>query len=141
MKGIKYILMVFGLVSVLSVSAQIPTSNWGKLPEARMYSTSTMAYSGSTLPQAAVTGVMVTGSRVGTYSPASKPHPGHVRRLVGEDDGFENEGTGTGDLNNEPTTGKPGEPDPIGDVLWPLLMMACAYAALRYRKREKEQSI
>lgn len=122
MKALRYLLIVMSLVSVLSVKAQ----STAQLPEVQMQSTSVMMSSGSTLPQAATTGAYVTGSTVGSYSPA-KIHPGQPRR-AGEDDGFEDEG-------DEPSTGNPGEPDPIGDVFWPLMLLACAYLIVRVARR------
>ena len=124
MKALRYLLMVVAMVSVLSVKAQ----STAQLPQTQMKSTSVMVGSGSSLPQAATTGAYVTGSTVGSYSPA-KIHPGQPRR-AGEDDGFEDEG-------DEPSTGKPGEPNPIGDAVWPLLALAAAYAVLRVYRRKR----
>ena len=124
MKALRYLLIVMSLVSVLSVKAQ----STAQLPQTQMKSTSVMVGSGSSLPQAATTGAYVTGSTVGSYSPA-KIHPGQPRR-AGEDDGFEDEG-------DEPSTGNPGEPNPIGDAVWPLLALAAAYAVLRVYRRKR----
>ena len=122
MKTLRYLLMVVAMVSVLSVKAQ----STAQLPEAQMQSTSAMVGSGSTLPQAATTGAYVTGSTVGTYSPA-KIHPGNVRRDVG--------GGGTTEDDDDPDN--PGEPFPIGDAVWPLLALAAAYAVLRVYRRKR----
>ena len=124
MKALRYLLMVVAMVSVLSVRAQ----STAQLPEAQMQSTSVMIGSGSALPQAAATGAYVTGTTVGTYSPA-KIHPGHVRRDVGG-------GGSTEDEDEDPDN--PGEPNPIGDAVWPLLALACAYLIIRvWRKRTR----
>ena len=121
MKALRYLLMVVAMVSVLSVKAQSTT----QLPQARMQSTSVMVGSGSALPQAATTGAYVTGSTVGTYSPA-KIHPGNVRRDVG----------GGGSTADDEEPDGPGEPFPIGDAVWPLMVLACAYLIIRvWRKR------
>ncbi len=125
MKAMRYILIVMSLVSVLSVSAHTPIlSDWGKQPVAQMYSTSTMAGSGSSLPQAAITGSYVTGSYAGTYSPAHTPGV-RPRRAVDEDD-----------ENDKPSTAWQ-EPmnDPLGDALWPLMVMALAYITLRVTRK------
>ena len=122
MKALRYLLIVMSLVSVLSVHAQ----STAQLPEAQMQSTSAMVGSGSTLPQAATTGAYVTGSTVGTYSPA-KIHPGNVRRDVGGGDST---------ADDEDPDG-PGEPFPIGDAVWPLLALAAAYAVLRVYRRKR----
>ena len=127
MKTLRYLLMVVAMVSVLSVHAQ----STAQLPEAQMQSTSAMVGSGSTLPQAATTGAYVTGSTVGTYSPA-KIHPGNVRRDVGG---------GEGEWEDEDDPDNPGEPNPIGDAVWPLALLACAYLIIRVvraRKRTRE---
>ena len=123
MKTLRYLLIVMSLVSVLSVHAQ----STAQLPEAQMQSTSAMVGSGSTLPQAATTGAYVTGSTVGTYSPA-KIHPGNVRRDVGG---------GEGEWEDEDDPDNPGEPNPIGDAVWPLLALAAAYALLRVYRRKR----
>jgi hypothetical protein len=121
MKALRYLLMVVAMVSVLSVKAQ----STAQLPEAQMQSTSAMVGSGSTLPQAATTGAYVTGSTVGTYSPA-KIHPGQPRRGLDDDD----EGEGG-------STPKPGQPFPIGDAVWPLALLACAYLIVRVVRARK----
>ena len=143
-KTLRYLLMVVAMMGVLSVSAQTP--KYGKtykpldqqtygvyvnpqMPSATMGSTgSALMTTGSTLPQAALTGTMTADESVG-----GKAHPGHIRR-TNEDDGFEDEG-------EEPVSGPPGEPDPLGDVLWPLALLACMYALMRAilnRKRAGE---
>ena len=116
------------MLSVLGVYAQRLAAR----PETQKQSTSGMVYSGSTLPQAAATGTYVTGTTVGSYSP-TKPRPGHIRK---DGDPFAGQGT-AGDVNN------PNEPaTPLGDVLWPLMLVACMYALMRVilnRKRVRER--
>ena len=56
MKAMKYILIVIGLVSILTIKAE----TWSEQPKASMHSTSTMPLSGSNLPQAASVGVSTT---------------------------------------------------------------------------------
>ena len=118
MKTLRYLLMVVAMVSVLGVYAQ----GLATKPEAQMQSTSVMVGSGSALPQAAATGVYVTGSTPASYSP-TRVHPGHIRKDVGE------EGT-----EDEDDPDNPGEPNPIGDGLWPLILAAAVYGVYR-RKR------
>ena len=119
MKALRYLLIIVAMISVMSVSAQ----GLARRPEAQMRSTSTMVYSGSTLPQAATTGAVLTGSTPGAYAPAYRP--GGMRK-VGEDDEFENEGE---------DTKLPTEPNPIGDGLIPLLLLAGAYLIWRATRR------
>ena len=89
MKTLRYLLMVVAMVSVLSVKAQ----GTAQLPEVQMQSTSVMVSSGSTLPQAATTGAVLTGETPGTYSAAG--HHGHIRRGLdeGDDEGTKKAGS------------------------------------------------
>jgi hypothetical protein len=113
---LRYLLIVVAMVSVLGAYAQ----GLAKQPEAQMKSTSGMVYSGSTLPQAAATGAVLTGTTVGSYTPTGG-RPGHIRRDVG--------GGGTTEDEDEPDA--PGEPNPIGDMLWPMMLLAGVYALMR----------
>ncbi len=123
MKALRYLLIVMGLMSVLSISAQALAQK----PEAQMQSTSGMVYSGSQLPSAAVQGTYVTGTTIGTYSPANASGPKRAKMNDDDDDGWEDE--------DEPD--KPGEPFPLGDAVWLLLALAAAYALLRVYKRKR----
>ena len=131
MKALRYLLILVAVMGVLSVSAQTP--KYGKpyspssrtyynpqaqMPSIQMQSTgSAIMFTGSALPSAATEGVTTT------YGPA-KSGP----RRAGENDGFEDEG----DPDN------PGEPNPIGDAMWPLMVCACAYLIIRVvRKRTR----
>ena len=123
MKTLRYLLIVMGLMSVLSISAQTLAQE----PQAQMQSTSIMAGSGSQLPSAAVQGTYVTGATIGTYSPANASGPHRAKK---EDNDWEDDEWGD--------TGDPWA-TPIGDVMWPLMLLACAYCAfliIRTRKRE-----
>ena len=123
MKTLRYLLMVVAMVSVLGVYAQ----GLAQEPQAQMTSTSGMVYSGSNLPQAAETGATLTGETPGAYSPGR----GHIRR-VGEDEEFEDE--------KDPDV--PENPYPLGDVFWPLALLACVYALMRViliNKGKKQQ--
>jgi hypothetical protein len=130
MKALRYLLIIMSLVSVLNVSAQMPNqSEWGKQPVVQMQSTSVMAGSGSALPQAAATGTVVTGSTPGTFS-SSSVHGG-IRRIGGS-------GSGTG--GNEAQENENPWETPIGDVLWPLMLMAMAYVVYLTSRKKKEIS-
>ena len=119
MKALRYLLIVMGLMSVLSISAQALAQQ----PEAHMQSTSIIAGSGSQLPSAAVQGTYVTGATVGTYSPANASGPNRAKR--GDDDWEDDEWGDTGDPY----------PTPLGDAAWLLLALAAAYAVLRVYMR------
>ena len=120
MKALRYLLMVVAMVSVLSVKAQ----STAQLPEVQMQSTSVMVGSGSALPQAATTGAVLTGETPGTYSAAG--HHGHIRRGIDGDD-----------ENEKPSGWDDPYKDPIGDALWPLLVLASVYALLRVYRRKR----
>ena len=110
MKTIKQLLIVIGLVSALTICAQTMIEQ----PQLQMQSTSIMAGSGSHLPQAAIEGVTTT------YTP-SGPH-----RALDNDDIEDAGGTGS---NADPY------PDPIGDAILPLALLAAAYMLFLARKK------
>ena len=131
----RYILLFLAMVSVLGVSAQTPQYGKPYIPERRvvynaysqsqmqmpamtMHSTgSSMMSTGSTLPIAAVYGTSTTYD--GSYNAM------RIRR-VGEDDGFDND-----DVDPD----APANPFPMGDGLWPLMLLAIGYTLLRYRRK------
>lgn len=119
MKTLRYLLIVIAMVSFLGANAQ----GLAQRPEVKMQSTSGMVGSGSTLPSAAVQGTYVTGTTVGTYSPANAAGPNRAKK--------EGEWEDEGDPDN------PGEPNPLGDAALPLLMLAAAYALLRVYQRKR----
>lgn len=119
MKALRYLLIVM-MVSVASM-VFATAQNLAQQPEARMQSTSIMAPSGSALPQAAVTGAVTTYS---TNSAAKAP--GRRNGLGG--------GGGSGEPGDRPEPWK----DPIGDALWPLMLLACVYVLfIRVRMRKR----
>ena len=116
MKTLRYLLIMMGLVSVLSVCAQ----DLAKQPTPEMRSTSAMVSSGSALPQAAVTGAKTT------YD-TQPGRTGNARKTVGG-------GSEAGD--DEPAV--PSEPFPLGDAMLPLALCALAYLIWRVaRKRTR----
>jgi len=133
MKALRYLLMMVAVLSVLGLSAQTPkygrtynpqhkhavyTSVQAQMPQATMSSTSTMMSSGSTLPQAAVTGTVTSyDNPVDRYS--------NRRRAKMDDDEWE----------EDPDPETPTEPAPIGDGLWALMLLAGAYLILRATRR------
>ena len=140
MKALRYLLIVMAVLSVVSVQAATLgapyqpqtrgiryTSYHSQMPTVAMNSTaaSKMMSSGSSLPMAAVSGVSITGATPESSSPVTK-HPGHIRRTDDNGDGWEDE--------NEPD--RPGEMYPLGDVLWPLMLMAVGYIIYRIRRRD-----
>ena len=129
MKALRYLLIVMGLMSVLSISAQALAQQ----PEVYMQSTSGMVYSGSQLPSAAAQGTYVTGTTIGTYNPANVNGPHRAKKEDNPGGGF-NPGGG------EPGPGDNTEPweDPIGDAGWPLALLALAYVCVRaFLKRKR----
>ena len=118
MKAIKLILIVFGLASVLSLSAQ----TFAEQPTVHMQSTSSMVGSGSELPQAAMSGVYTTYDNQAISGP----------KRIGGGQG------GSGDIEN---------PDdvygtPIGDTPWALmLLLAGGYAICAWRKNKSDSRL
>lgn len=129
MKTLRYLLMSLAIVSVLSISAQEPTQDWGKEPESRMQSTSAMAGSGSTLPFAAADGAVVTGNTLGSYSPASAP--GRPRRVIDDDD---KEDAGETSGWDDPMK------DPLGDALLPLALLALVFVVGKWTAKKLNHS-
>ena len=116
MKAIKLVLIVFGLVSVLSLSAQ----TFAEQPSMQMHSTSAMMSSGSELPQAALTGTYTTYSTgVGSGYMPTGPH----------------RAAENGDT-------PPADPDgpneyPLGDTPWFFMLLLVAGYALRVARKHK----
>ena len=135
---LRYLLSMMMVLSVLSVSAQTPKYGKTYNPNSRVYSaekafaqmpvatmgstSSDLVSSGSSLPQAAVTGTTTT------YDVPANTRLGQIRR-VGEDDGFD-------DDDDDPEN--PANPFPIGDGLWAMMLLACAYLGMRvFLKRKR----
>lgn len=115
MKTMKFLLIVLGLASVLSISAQ----TFAEQPTVQMHSTSAMMGSGSELPQAAVTGVSTTYTSNGvgsSYIPTGPQRSGENR---------------PGD-NDEPFD------DPVGDTPWALMLLLAGGYALRISLRRAQ---
>ena len=120
MKALRYLLIV-AMISIASVlsAANAVAQNLATRPEMQMQSTSVMQGSGSALPQAAAEGTYVTGTTIGTYSPANASGPKRAKK--GDDDWEDDDWGDTGD----PWA------TPLGDALWPLALLACMYALVR----------
>ena len=136
MKTLRYLLIVIGVLSVVSVSAatfgttyqrqynrqtrgiryentctQMPTLSMSTM-------NASMMKSGSALPMAAVSGTTMANDN----APGG---PKRAKKDVG--------GGGSTDDDEDPDG--PGEPMPIDDARWPLLLLACAYIGWRARTR------
>ena len=112
MKAMKLLLIVFGLVSVLSLSAQ----TFAEQPVVQMHSTSAMMGSGSELPQAAVTGTYTTYSSGPSYAPRGPQR-----------------GAATGDTPPADPNGPMEEP--LGDTPWVLMALLVAGYAVWVGKK------
>ena len=125
MKALRYLLivMMLSVASVMFAAAQ----NLAQQPKAEMKSTSGMMYSGSTLPSAAVSGAVVTGAKLGTYSPADGVGKPNKAKKGDWNPGGE-PGPDEGD-NSEPYE------DPLGDAALPLMLLIGAYAVYKVRRR------
>ena len=113
MKAMKSLLIVFGLVSVLSLNAQ----TLAEQPTVQMHSTSTMLGSGSELPQAAVTGTYTTYSSGPSYSPRGP------QRGADPDD-------------TEPENPDGPMQEPLGDTPWLLMLLLALGYALRVARKK-----
>ena len=114
MKAMKQLLIVIGLISVLTISAQTIT----EYPVAQMHSTSTMVGSGSTLPNAASSGFISADDNLNS---SSNNTPRGPRRAAEEGD------TPPADPNGPNET-------PLGDAVIPLLLLAVGYSIYLRRK-------
>ena len=112
MKAMKFILIVLGLASVLSLSAQM----FAEQPTVQMHSTSAMMSSGSELPQAAVTGTYTTYTSGPSYSPRGP------QRGADNGDGAPEDPPGPNEY-------------PLGDTPWLLMLLLALGYALRVGKK------
>lgn len=107
MKAMKQLLIVIGLMSVLTVSAQ----TFVEQPCAQMRSTSAMIGYEGTIPSAAVSGTYTTYDSDNPAPPSNGPKKS---RPEDWEDPYDN---------------------PIGDAVLPLLLMAAGYVVFVARKR------
>lgn len=115
MKAMKFLLIVLGLASVLSISAQ----TFAEQPTVQMHSTSAMMGSGSELPQAAVTGTYTTYSSGPSYAPR-----GPQRSADGGD--------------TPPSDPEGPMENPVGDTPWALMLLLAGGYALRISLRRAQ---
>ena len=117
MNKIKVIGYGLWVIGVILMSTSVMAQSFAQKPVPQMQSTSGMMYSGSNLPQAAATGATLAEEpRV-----QSSGRPGHIRR---DENPFGDQTIENTDNPNEPGT-------PLGDVFWPLMLLAGAYALMR----------
>ncbi|MBO6074873.1 MAG: hypothetical protein J6P74_07065 [Paludibacteraceae bacterium] len=132
MKTLRYLLIICTLTMAAAMSGQPQFKNSQNQEAfstqqvktthhaAYTYTTATLMESGSSLPMAAKNGLTIGANTPDDNSSLSlMPRP----RRVGEDGGFEDEGEDSEDL--------PGEPNPVGDGVWVLLILAAGYAWYR----------
>ena len=123
MKTLRYLLITFAIMVNMHI-ANATAQSLATEPQIGFQSTSSMAGSGSTLPQAAVDGAYTTYD-AGSASPA---HQSGIRK------GSWNPGDEPGpDDNDEPYQ------DPIGEGAWALLVAAAVYGVwcMVYRRRKR----
>lgn len=113
MKAMKHILIVIGLMSIITLTAQTVI----EYPIAQMHSTSAMVESGSSLPNAAVTGFISADDNLPSSSPRGP------RRVIVDDDEKE-----------KPDTWEDPFKDPLTDAVPCLLLLAIGYAIYLRRK-------
>lgn len=132
MKTLRYLLIVIGVLSVVSITAATfgttyqpqrrgiqYTRHYAEMPTLAMGSTgSVMMKSGSALPMASVSGTTTADD----YAPSGPRRAKHA--VDGEDN----------DISKPEDNVEP-DPTPLGDAILPLLLLACAYIGWRARKR------
>lgn len=145
MKALRYLLIVLGMMSVVAMNAQkygkpyrpqytqrqtVTYTTPMQVQQMGMHSTSVLSGSGSTLPQAAVTGTYTADEMYSSYSPARLGGP---RRVDSNDDGFEDE--------EDPDL--PDVPFPLGDAVLPLMALAIVYGVwcMVYRRKRRVQAL
>ena len=112
MKALRYLLIAFAAMMVVNVqAAQAKAQSMAQEPQIGFQSTSSMVGSGSTLPQAVRTGAYTT------YDEVEGPNS-VIHKIGGNTEG--------GSDDREDPYG-----NPIGDGLWALLVLACAYLIMR----------
>ena len=114
MKAMKFLLIVLGLASVLSISAQ----TFAEQPTVQMHSTSAMMGSGSELPQAALTGTYTTYSSGPSYAPR-----GPQRSADGDD--------------TPPSDPEGPMENPVGETPWALMALLVAGYAIYIARRQR----
>ena len=142
MKAMKCIIVSFLLLILptMTASAQFtsgtsgnPRSQQAPMAVASNYqfrSTSSLSYSGSTLPKAAQSGVMITGNAPGEEHPV---YTSSGPRRIG--------GSGSETGGNEAEENDDPQETPIGDGVWAMLLMAAGYLIYRVRSRKREVMI
>ena len=120
MKAMKQLLIVIGLVSVLTVSAQ----TFVEQPCAQMRSTSAMIGYEGTIPSAAVSGTYTTYDSDSPYGTTSSRGPKKAAAKEDEDE-----------VDTPPVDPNGPMEDPIGDAVLPLLLLAAGYVVFVARKR------
>ena len=148
MKALRYLLIVVAILSVMGVSAQTP--QYGKLynpqhsfvraantpvdaqmPAATMGSIDAgYMQSGSSLPMAAQSGVTTTFDRNNT--------PSRPRKGWGSGEGGE---PGSGGEGGEPGDWHEPWEDPIGDAMWPMMMLALVYAIYKVSRMRRREGV
>ena len=125
MKAMKYLLIVISLVCTLTAQAEAwgaLQDTWSNQPQACMRSTSTMHLSGTTLPQAAVTGTHTTHDVQYTIS--------GPKRIGGGNSG-----------GGYPEPEDPEDPwsTPVGDIPWGMMLVFMVIYLVVSPRPEKKQ--
>ncbi len=120
MKTMRYLLITFAMMMVMSISAQ----EFAEMPRAEFHSTSSMVTSGSTLPQAAQSGAYTTYDT--DYSGRSNK-PGI--RTAG----------GGGSSSGGPEDREDPYYTPIGEGMWALLFCAAVFSGVIAFRRKRQQ--
>ena len=145
MKKLGYLLMMLMMLVGLSLNAQTygkpyrspyagqknVSGVYQQMPSVSMRSTSTLYSSGSTLPQAAITG---------TYTADEMNAPARIgpKRVGGSGFADDDDDNPTDKDNEDPND--PGDTVPLGDAVLPLLLCAFAFCGVVYMRKRKAQA-
>ena len=119
MKALRYLLITFAVMMISLQAVSVKAQDYAQPPRTEFQSTSSMVWSGSTLPQAAQSGAYTT------YDGGTRANMPGIRR---DGDPFGDETIGGTEKPLEPGT-------PIGDGVWALLALAAVYAVFRIRRK------
>ena len=133
---VELILLVlpFATLNAQFASRSYGQSAYSQQTEVKQYefqTTSSLVGSGSSLPNAAQSGVVMSGNAPGENYSASYTPSG--RRRIG--------GSGSGNEGNEAEENEDPQETPIGDGMWVLLFLAMAYAIYTVRVRRVREEV
>ena len=139
------LVMILAFLPALFSAAQAQAVDYQTKYKGTMYNVQSTASYGASAPTMGFRSTSVYSSQFGNgeqsmlnsdgtvndeaYGVASSHHPGSIRR-EGREEGEGNTGT----------PGQTGDKQPLGDVVWPLMMLLCAYAGYKKVSRHRKEA-